>query len=705
MDEQESIERRLELARRHGQKLEEQLAVFGRLNAPTHLQIQLEDVRAEIAGLEEQLARIQRGEPPPPRPACPYPGMVPFGAEDARSFYGRDAEIRDLLQRLRRQRYFFVIGPSGSGKSSLIFAGLLPRLREAGSFPDVTWLVRDMRPGAAPTQTLLGLLEDETEPLAGPLADARSAIQSQAQEKAVGGQPRQRLAPGSPGSLPRNQRLLLVIDQFEELFTQADRSEQIPFQAALKALRGVQSCTLILTMRADFYSNLMQSDLWPLDDAERIEVARLGGEELREAIEKPASKAAVRLEPDLLERLVNDAANEPGVLPLVQETMRLLWGTMQDGVLTLNAYERLGTDGRSGLAVAVAVIADATLTDLTPAQRQIARRIFLNLVQLGEGGPDTRRQRPLRELRSTTDKPGDFEATVEQLTRNRLITRSDSGNAREPVADLSHEVLITGWPRLREWLEDRAGLFLHQRLTDNAREWLNHGHDPSFLYGGGRLTDAQRYADEHPQDMNPDEVAFLAAGAAREVVRERARYIGQAAGGALGAALGYGLAFALGFWDTNRNLDLGAMLIMFLIMCPFGELVGFCIGIGLWRYRRGRARRMVANGFIGGLSSSASYAAALWISSPSGSEIALLHVAVGAVMGAGLGVGAALTNTRRRYLLGTTLGGLFGAMSAFISGGLHWSALTTLVAGLALGSLTGLGFQTTAVENNDILVG
>jgi hypothetical protein len=166
--------------------------------------------------------------------------------------------------------------------------------------------------------------------------------------------------------------------------------------------------------------------------------------------------------------------------------------------------------------------------------------------------------------------------------------------------------------------------------------------------------------------------------------------------------MGYGLAFALGFWDTNSR-DVAATLIMFLVMSPFGALVGFCIGTGLWLNRASRPRRMVANGFIGALASSVSYVTALWFSSPGGVELTLLHIAVGAVLGAGLGTGAALTNTRRRYLLGATLGGVFAAGFAFVSGGLQWGLLTTLVAGLALGGLTGLGFQLTAVENDELL--
>jgi hypothetical protein len=164
-----------------------------------------------------------------------------------------------LLQHLRHQRYLFVIGPSGSGKSSLIFAGLLPELRDSKLFAKGSWLVRDMRPGAQPLQALADMLG----------GDIR--------------QPEQLLANLLAAHAPA-QRLLLVIDQFEELFTQAERGVQTQFIAAMLALRAVEQCALIITMRADFYPQLMSSDLWPAEAFERIEIAPLRGKALRQGL-------------------------------------------------------------------------------------------------------------------------------------------------------------------------------------------------------------------------------------------------------------------------------------------------------------------------------------------------------------------------------------------------------------------------------------
>ena len=175
----------------------------------------------------------------------------------------------------------------------------------------------------------------------------------------------------------------------------------------------------------------MTSYLWPVDASQRVEVAPLRGDALREAIVRPAAGVGVQIEPSLVERLLADAADEPGVLPLLQETMRLLWDKVEGRLLPFAAYERLnlypavgasGAQGATGLAAAIAMKADATLAELTPDQQAISRRTFLRLVQFGEGRADTRRQQPLSALRAVADDPVLFERTLEHLTDHRLLT-------------------------------------------------------------------------------------------------------------------------------------------------------------------------------------------------------------------------------------------------------------------------------------------
>jgi len=410
--------------------------------------------------------------------ACPYPGMVPFSAADARYFYGREDEIARMVQLLRRQRFMMVIGPSGSGKSSLVYAGLLPELERSRYFDKGYWLIHTMRPGAFPTDVLAGVL----------------GIQGASGE----------LEPGSVAAhlevhAPA-QQLLVLVDQFEEVFTQAGREERTRFIAALQALRATENCALILTLRADFYPDLMTSFLWPLDSSQRVEVAPLRGEALRQAIERPAADVGVRIEDNLVDQLLVDAADEPGVLPLLQETMGLLWDDMEQRTLPFSAYERLsrgaGDAGGalSGLAVAIAMKADATLAELNPSQQAIARRIFLRLIQFGEGRADTRRQQAVAALHAVNDAPGEFDRTLEHLTANRLLTRSGGDDNNPPTVDISHESLIDGWSRLQDWADERRETEqIRRRLEGKAAEWVRLGKGAGGLLDEAELPEAERW--------------------------------------------------------------------------------------------------------------------------------------------------------------------------------------------------------------------
>ena len=411
---------------------------------------------------------------PASKPPCPYPGMVPFRAKDARFFYGREDEIEQMLQHLRHQRSLWVIGPSGSGKSSLVNAGLLPKLTASSYFSPGYWLVRSMRPGSQPTHAM-------TTAISGDPANPGGAVASL-------------LAAGSPA-----QRLLLVIDQFEELFPQAERIEQARFIAALKGLRAVENCALLIAMRADFYPDLMNSDLWPVEPSQRLEIAPLHGQALRQAIERPAADVGVYPEAGLVERLLADAADELGVLPLVQETMVRLWEKMQRRVLTLSAYERLGGEGRSGLAVAMVEKANATLADLpTEEHRALARRIFLRLVQFGEGRADTRRQQSVADLASVGEATL-FDQTLRHLADNRLLTQSGEEKEASKKVDLAHEALITVWPTLHKWISERRDREkTRRRLEAKVQEWLRLGR------GDGGLLDTVELAEADQWLSSPD---------------------------------------------------------------------------------------------------------------------------------------------------------------------------------------------------------
>ncbi len=374
------------------------------------------------------------------KPVCPYPGMRSFSEADSQYFFGRDKEAQALIeQHLRLYPFVTVIGPSGSGKSSLVFAGLLPALRQSGLFGAGEWQVHSMRPGEIPLTTL---------------------------KQVLGGEPTQlQIAPP--------QRLLLIIDQFEELFTTA-KQEAIPFQQALQFLLKVPHCYMVLTVRADFYPELMTCLLWKTIQKHRQEVVPLDDAGLREAIVKPADSVEVFVETALVERLVADAVGEPGILPFVQETLVLLWERLERRFLPLVAYDALvlprqaynwdGDKPLTGLQVAMANRADATLADLE--DQAIARRLFLRLIQFGEGRPDTRRQQSVVALRSADDDVEQFDATLEHLVALRLLTRSARESEADSQVDIAHEALINGWQQLQQWLKERRQAELTRRQLE-----------------------------------------------------------------------------------------------------------------------------------------------------------------------------------------------------------------------------------------------
>src|SRR5690349_12982729 len=378
---------------------------------------------AEAARLRQLL---ERGPPPAERLPCPYPGLLAFGPEEAGLFFGRDRESDDISRRLGQHSFLLVVGPSGSGKSSLVSAGVVPRLMASDS---ARWLVHTLRPDAKDLRWLTGTFGDRSPD------GLRESVDT--------------LLRAAPGA----ERLVCFLDQAEAIFLLPSKEDRTRLLALLDRLRRVDRCAVLLAMRADFYDKLMTSVLWPIAPGERVEIAPLRSTALREAITRPAAAVGVHLESALVERLMHDAGEEPGALSLLQETMVLLWERRTRRLLTVSAYEDLGGPDRNGLTAALATRADASLAVLTPAQQTIARRIFLRLVQLGEGRQDTRRPQVVSALRAPGDDPALFDATLRHLTDRRLVTVSGTGG-EEPVVDLGHEAMIGHWPTLSDWIDE-----------------------------------------------------------------------------------------------------------------------------------------------------------------------------------------------------------------------------------------------------------
>ncbi|MBP7963676.1 MAG: TIR domain-containing protein [Caldilineaceae bacterium] len=446
---------------------------------------------------------------PPPLPDCPYPGMLPFSMEQSDRFYGRDQEIEEILQRLRLHPFLMVIGPSGSGKSSLVFAGVIPALHRNASLGAGMWHVHIFRPGSTPRANLRA---------APPQTQTRQLL-DQAFAEISDSSPGAQAQPATQ-SPPSPRRLLVIVDQYEELFTTAPTSdapkdptdgeeaadpkttEIALFQQDLLRLAAHPDCYVIATVRADFYADLMASALWPQIQAHRMEVPPMSPANLRQAIMQPAEKLGVYIQSDLVEQLLSDGAGEPGALPLIQETLVLLWQRIQRRYLSLHAYESLvlgrkeyGESGQvSGLQVAMARRADAALAALSAPEQEAARRILLRMIQFGQGRKDTRRQQFSYDLQSENDDPRIFQRTLQHLVDHRLLTLTGEAGAIAKKVDIAHEALISGWPTLGRWIHQRRdGEVVRRRLEQQAQEWQRLGKEGGGLLDEVQLLEAERW--------------------------------------------------------------------------------------------------------------------------------------------------------------------------------------------------------------------
>jgi WD40 repeat protein len=465
--------------------------VLDRIDLPLRLEmltrIDASDPKTRTDAIDKLCEFLGHAPPPPPAiPPCPYPGMAPFSRSMAKQFYGRKVETKALLLQLHASRFATVIGASGSGKSSLVFAGLIPEIEKSTLFGQGHLLVRTMRPGPDPHGALCRLLGSET--------TDRSATE---------------LFGLIAASAPETNGVLLVIDQFEELFSVGEEQSAAAFQTLLLALSEIEFCYVILTVRADFYERLMTSALWKRISATRFELLPLGPNALHEAIEEPAKAAKVFLDPALTERLVNEAADGPGMLPFVQETLVLLWNSLDRRYLALSSYEALvlpaipGDSSSSavpvtGLQVALSLRANDALADLdSEEKRQIAKRIFLRLVNFGYGRANTRRKQPIDSLVSDDDNLKQFHEVLDHLVDRRLITLSGDDKGAVPSADLAHEIVITGWPSLAAWIKERREAELDRRKLElKATDWTSLGRSEAGLLDEALLVAAKATLSE-----------------------------------------------------------------------------------------------------------------------------------------------------------------------------------------------------------------
>ena len=569
------------------------------------------------AWVDEQRAAALDAAGVPVGSECPYPGLAAFGPQDADRFFGRQQLTATVVTRLAEQLtapgLLMVLGPSGSGKSSLLRAGLLSAIA-GGGLPargSREWPVELMTPGRRPLLELAtriaaiagipagGLNADMCADPARIAPAIRQALLTHTRREARAREPKPSVAVvgmdaadadagypadgpapadypdgGNSGRAGSSPRLVLIIDQFEEVFTQcADEQERRAFIGALCAAAGIGAAIasvpgragslgmissrdapalVVIGMRADFYvRSVTYPELVPYLQDCQVLVGPMDQAGLRAAIEEPAALAGLAVDAGLVEVLLADlgmlsrpldqahaagpeeaafieANGEPGSgntstdggtyeagrLPLLAYALQQTWQHRQGRRLTVAAYRATG-----GIDGAVARAADTVYDGLNTGGRQAARRLLLRLVSLGEGTADTRRRVAVAELTGTTEPAGPAHTPQVATTRTvlndliqaRLLT-ADTGTDGSDTVEISHEALLSAWPKLHGWLsQDRSGQRTHRELTEAAHTWQAQDRDPSNLFTGTRLAVTREWAADHQQDLNPDEQAFLAA--------------------------------------------------------------------------------------------------------------------------------------------------------------------------------------------------
>ena len=424
--------------------------------------------------------------------ACPFVGLATYGVQDADVFFGRERLVSEMVARLAEHGFLGVVGPSGSGKSSAVRAGLVPAI-EAGAIGETSWVRAILRPGPEPLRELdrvvfAALSESERSRLpAGkdPLVAAASAL--------------------SEGT-----RLLVIVDQFEEVFTSVpDAAARSAFIECLVGAASAGTAAVVLALRADFYGRCAEEpSLAQQLAASQVLVGPMGRDEYRSVIERPAARAGLVVEPALVERLIDEVEGRPGGLPLLSTALVELWERRDGRTMRLSALAATG-----GISGAVGRLAENAYGQLTDAEQATARNVFLRLVE-GDGETMARRRVPMAEFDLATNP--EVQRTLGVLTAARVLT-ADRG-----TVEVAHEALFREWPRLEAWIdEDQQSRRVRAHLTEAANEWDESGRTAAELYRGARLAAVLDWAGDHATEVNDLERQFIVESQAAREAEER----------------------------------------------------------------------------------------------------------------------------------------------------------------------------------------
>ncbi|BDA66325.1 hypothetical protein CAL7716_004910 [Calothrix sp. PCC 7716] len=393
---------------------------------------------------------------------CPYQGLAAFTEKNAQYFFGREKATSDLVAAVNNKPLVAVVGASGSGKSSLVFAGLIPQLRQDTVN---TWHIISFRPLNNPLKSLTNALQHNN------------------------------AAP--------NHRLLLVIDQFEEIFTLCtDTSERKIFlDELLNVINNSSFCTVVLTLRIDFLSKLLDYEPFgkALKEYQQELLVRMNKEELKRAISLPATKLGFEFEPGLCQTIINHIQDGEGRLPLLEFTLTQLWKQQQSGRLTYQAYQKIGR-----VEQALANYAEAVYTSLSEEQQKTAQQIFIQLVQPGEGTQDTRK---LATREDILDENWDL---VIYLASERLVVTNRNESTFEETVELVHEALIQHWGRLSGWmLLNRKFRTWQEGLKIALQQWIDSKQDNGALLRGAPLVAAEDYLQKRSAEISKPQQVFI----------------------------------------------------------------------------------------------------------------------------------------------------------------------------------------------------
>lgn len=414
----------------------------------------------------------------PPRPATParvrnpYKGLRAFDEEDAEDFFGREELVRTLLGMLGEgRRLVALVGPSGCGKSSVVNAGLIPAIRSGAVPGSETWAIARILPGPRPLEELGAALSG----VEGAREDPAAALEAAARHGVPGGD------------------LLLVVDQFEELFSAAGEADRERLLTALAVVVEEPDARVrvVLTLRGDFYDRpLLHPAFANAFVPGVVSVLPMAADRVESAILGPARRVGAEIEPSLLAALVADAVGQPGALPFLQFALTELFERRTDGRLTIERYRGFG-----GLHGVVSRRAEEAYARLHEPERELALQVFLRLVRLGTGARHSRRRVPLAELTALGADPVALSEVLDAFGRHRLLSFDRDPATGDATVEVAHEALLWEWERLAEWIERRrADLRRRAVLAAAAEEWRSSGRQADYLLSGSRLAEYEGWA-------------------------------------------------------------------------------------------------------------------------------------------------------------------------------------------------------------------